>query len=127
MSGDKLWLRDNLVKALGWDALVAEEVVEAITAAQSQQERDDLVQVRLSWQSLNNVDCAGPAEEKQLGTTWSRHYVKHLHLLLQQGYLGGGSKVKALVDKFVRGAQLGSQAGASNVRGREVGATKRLH
>ena len=45
MTGDKVWLRDNLVKALGWDAIVAEEVVEAISAAQGQQERDDLVQV----------------------------------------------------------------------------------
>ncbi len=49
MVGDKIWLRDNLVKALGWDLLVAEEVVEALAAAQSQQERDDLVQVEVSY------------------------------------------------------------------------------
>lgn len=45
MAGDKTWLRDNLVRALGWDPQVAEEVVEAISTAQSQQERDDIVQV----------------------------------------------------------------------------------
>ena len=47
MAGDKVWLRENLVKTLGWDALVAEEVVEALSAAQNQEEIDDLVQVSL--------------------------------------------------------------------------------
>lgn len=42
---DKAWLRDNLVKALGWDQIVAEEIVEAIAAAGTEKERDDLVQV----------------------------------------------------------------------------------
>ena len=52
MAENKVWLRDNLVKALGWDPQVAEEVVEAISTAQSQQERDDIVQVSNCCRSM---------------------------------------------------------------------------
>lgn len=51
MVADKVWLRDGLVQALGWDASVAEEVVEAIIAAQTQKERDDIVQASSQSQS----------------------------------------------------------------------------
>ena len=42
---DKVWLRQSLVKTLGWDQNVAEEIVEAIDAAKTVKERDDIVQV----------------------------------------------------------------------------------
>eukprot|EP00887_Chlorella_sp_A99_P006420 scaffold3.g6420.t1 len=43
-AGDRKWLKDQLVKALGWDVFVAEGVVEAIAAAQSQEEVDGIVE-----------------------------------------------------------------------------------
>ena len=45
MAVDKVWLRNSLAEALGWDPSVAEEVVEAIASAQSKKERDEIVQV----------------------------------------------------------------------------------
>ena len=47
MAGDQVWLRDSLAKTLGWDEQAAEGVVEALAAAQSQKEVDELVQARL--------------------------------------------------------------------------------
>ena len=44
MAGDQVWLRNSLAKALGWDEQVAEGVVDALAAAQSQEEVDELVQ-----------------------------------------------------------------------------------
>ena len=46
MAGDQVWLRNSLAKTLGWDEQVAEGVVEALAAAQSQEEVDELVQAR---------------------------------------------------------------------------------
>ena len=45
MAADKVWLRDSLAEALGWDPSVAEEVVEAISSAQGKEERDEIVEV----------------------------------------------------------------------------------
>ena len=45
MAGDKAWLAKSLADALGWDLPSVEPVVDAISAAQSQSELDELIQV----------------------------------------------------------------------------------
>ena len=45
MKGDVDWLRKNLAQALGWDEQLTEGVAEAIAAAGSRQEVEELTQV----------------------------------------------------------------------------------
>jgi len=45
MKGDVNWLTKNLAQAVGWDEQSAEGVAEAIAAAGSRQEVDELAQV----------------------------------------------------------------------------------
>lgn len=48
---DSAWLRNQLATALGWELSVAEGVAEAIAAANSQAEVDELVQVCMALPS----------------------------------------------------------------------------
>ena len=48
MAKDREWLKQRLCEALGWDGVVVEGVVEAITSASTTQEVDSIVQVRLA-------------------------------------------------------------------------------
>ena len=45
MKGDVGWLRNSLASALGWDEQLTEGVAEAIAAAQSRKEVEELAQV----------------------------------------------------------------------------------
>jgi hypothetical protein len=45
MNGDVGWLRNSLASALGWDEQLTEGVAEAIAAAQSRKEVEELAQV----------------------------------------------------------------------------------
>ena len=45
MRGDIVWLQKSLAQALGWDEQLTEGVSEAIAAAQSRREVDELAQV----------------------------------------------------------------------------------
>ena len=45
---DREWLKQQLAAALGWDPAVAEGIVQAIATAESQDEVEELLQVKLS-------------------------------------------------------------------------------
>ncbi len=47
MAKDRQWLRQRLCGALGWDEVVVEGVVEAITSAETAKEVEAIVQVAL--------------------------------------------------------------------------------
>ena len=47
MVKDRQWLRQKLCSALGWDEVVVDGVVEAIASAETAEEADDIVRVRL--------------------------------------------------------------------------------
>ena len=47
MAKDREWLKQRLCEALGWDGVVVEGVVEAISSAETTQEVDSIVQVRM--------------------------------------------------------------------------------
>ncbi len=47
MAKDRQWLKQRLCGALGWDEVVVEGVVEAITSAETAKEVEAIVQVTL--------------------------------------------------------------------------------
>lgn len=67
MKGDIDWLRKTLAQALGWDEQLTEGVAEAIAAAGSRQEVDELAQVLCRIQQFS-VHTKGPPR------CWQRAY-----------------------------------------------------
>ena len=55
MAKDRQWLKQRLCEALGWDEVVVEGVVEAISSAETTQEVDSIVQARMLLLSFNNA------------------------------------------------------------------------
>ncbi len=52
MAKDRQWLKQRLCGALGWDEVVVEGVVEAITSAETAKEVEAIVQVAMTVQAL---------------------------------------------------------------------------
>ena len=48
MVKDRQWLKQKLCSALGWDEVVVDGVVEAIVNAETAEEADNIVQVRMA-------------------------------------------------------------------------------
>ena len=80
-------LQRGLAKALGWDPVVAEGVVEAVQAASGQAELDGIIQVRPA------ADRCTPPCPRQRSQE------------LAQDYMGGSAEAAALVARFRPKAQ----------------------
>ncbi len=69
MKGDVDWLTENIAQAVGWDKQSAEGVAEAIAAAGSRQEVDELAQVM--HHAINQQKKSGGHSHGQsLSSTW---------------------------------------------------------
>lgn len=89
MAKDREWLKQRLCTALGWDEVVVEGVVEAIASAESADDVDALVQVRIRVAAVN----------------WFLPFLAvpcHCQAVPLQDYMGGGAQPKQLVQEFVR-------------------------
>ena len=92
MKGDVGWLRKNLAQALGWDEQLTEGVAEALAAAGSRQEVEELAQV--PCRCARSLLCSSEFCRR---STQARAWL--LHTL--QDYLGGGDKVYSVITQFL--------------------------
>lgn len=87
MAKDREWLKQRLCEALGWDGVVVEGVVEAISSAETTQEVDSIVQVRDATTSSQNR---------------ASYLTKLAEGFVVQDYMGGSAQPKQLVHDFLR-------------------------
>lgn len=100
MAKDRQWLKQRLCGVLGWDEVVVEGVVEAITSAETAKEVEAIVQVALKIQALS----------------FSPHskYVHRPKFSNFQDYMGGGAQPKQLVQDFLQAQGKSFAAAGSN-------------
>ena len=76
---DQEWLKQQLAAALGWDPAVAEGIVQAIATAESQDEVEQLVQVRgLDLKPQAHISSRS-SQCKRCGLAHQNRHVEALH------------------------------------------------
>ena len=90
MKRDIDWLRKSLAAALGWDEQLTEGVAEAIAAAGSKHEVDELTQVNSTGLNVRGE----PSALLVLG-------LRLKALSRSQDYLGGSDKVQTIIRQFL--------------------------
>lgn len=96
MKGDVSWLTKNLAQAVGWDEQSAEGVAEAIAAAGSRQEVDELAQV-MHYAIKQQTEFESTATCSLCPLQGRRSIM----LYSSQDYLGGTDKVQSIITQFL--------------------------
>lgn len=132
-TGSPEWLKEELTKALGWDAMFMEGVVQAICDATSKAELQDLTEVGIFVLSLvlslsvtsglSRIECAASRLYKcmyypnTMATTSRRPFTRGRLTVLRfvlQNFMGNDPKAASVIDTFLAARSGASQASGSS-------------